>query len=1042
MKTRLLETVFLVCLSVGLRAQSANYPYILKHIAGDNSLGDGGPATSAYLLSPNATVLDAAGNVYITDVDHASVRKVTTDGKISTIATDIPYTAGDIKLGRDGNIYLACTGEILKVTLSGVVTVIAGNGIAGYGGDGGPAINAVVGNVFFLAFDSSGNLFFTEIDNYRVREITLDGKIHTVAGTGTAGSSGDGGLATAAQLVPYGIAVDSAGNIYVADQAGPRIRKITTDGKIQTIAGNGKYGSEIDGVALNSPLPVVDGVALDNSNNIYFSGLGSQGIQDGWNYFGFIYEVTPDGRIKHLAGSAATGAPSASDTPALNALFKLPFYIAFDSTGTTLYITDVLTNLVQSLGPDGIVHTKAGAIRFTGNGGAATSAVMDEPGAMLLDAQGDLLFDDSGNLVVRKISPAGTINTYVGNNIDQYPPNGGSISSVRGMVGDPTGTIYMAMNRKVEKIAPAGTFTVLAGNGLSGLGTDGGPALLTASGILGGIARDQAGNLYVTDHDFNRIRMISAVDGTISNFAGQSNGSAGFSGDGGPATAATLSLSSNNNDNRVPLAFDSQGNLYFADSLNSRVRMINSGGTINTVVGNGAYGQSVDGQQATQTPFGHPTGLAVDASGTIYVSQDMGDIYKVSGGVIRRIGGGGTQLAADGADARTASNMNLCSALLVDPNGDLYVSNCADQIWKLIQNSPAALSINRGNNQTGQVGWTLPNPLQVVVNGRAGVAVPGVSVSFAVTSGSATVAGSVFTDASGIASVPLTLGTSTGAVTVTASISGIPPVVFNATAIAAPPSGGACTITSAPSITSVNSLTDFGAFSSFTPGSWIEIKGAGLAVDTRLWTGADFQGSTAPSGLDTSQVTIDGEAAFVEYISGGQINAQVPADSNYGPVKIMVTNCAGSSAPFTGHLAALEPGMLAPASFNINGKQYLVALFQDGVTYVGNAGLIPGVPFRPGKPGDTITAYGVGFGPVMPPVAPGTVASESNSIPNFSLSFGATLATMTYAGLAPNAVGLYQFNITVPQVVDGDYQINVSVGSTQVQQTVYLTVHH
>lgn len=388
--------------------------------------------------------------------------------------------------------------------------------------------------------------------------------------------------------------------------------------------------------------------------------------------------------------------------------------------------------------------------------------------------------------------------------------------------------------------------------------------------------------------------------------------------------------------------------------------------------------------------------------------------------------------------------------MAIDSAGEIYIGDVIENAVRLLKpDLPSGLTITGGNNQTGEVGWTLPHPLQALVSGSAGVPVPGVTVNFAVTSGAATVATSVATDSTGTATAPLTLGASTGAVTVTASIAGMPPVQFTATAIPAPASGVTCTISAAPSITSVNSATDFGAFSSFAPGSWIEIKGSNLAVDTRLWAGSDFQGANAPTSLDTSTVTIDGNAAFVDYISGGQINAQVPADSNTGPVKIMVTTCAGTSSSFTGQRAAIEPGLLAPASFYVPGnppeivasKQYLVALFQDGATYVGNAGLIPAVPFAPAKPGDTITAYGIGFGAVTPSIPPGVIVSQSNSIPNFSLSFGTTAATVTYAGLAPNAVGLYQFNIVVPQVADGDYQINVSVGSTQVPQTVYLTVH-
>ena len=171
------------------------------------------------------------------------------------------------------------------------------------------------------------------------------------------------------------------------------------------------------------------------------------------------------------------------------------------------------------------------------------------------------------------------------------------------------------------------------------------------------------------------------------------------------------------------------------------------------------------------------------------------------------------------------------------------------------------------------------------------------------------------------------------------------------------------------------------------------------------------------------------------------MNVQAPADTATGPVQITATNCAGASAPFVMQRAAMMPGMLAPPSFVVGGKQYVAALYNDGITFVGNTNLIPGVPFRPAKPGDSITAYGIGFGDVMPPIPPGVIVTQSNSIPNLTIQFGQTPAATTYAGLAPGFVGLYQFNITVPDVADGDYQIHVALGGVAVQQTMFLTVH-
>jgi uncharacterized protein (TIGR03437 family) len=248
-----------------------------------------------------------------------------------------------------------------------------------------------------------------------------------------------------------------------------------------------------------------------------------------------------------------------------------------------------------------------------------------------------------------------------------------------------------------------------------------------------------------------------------------------------------------------------------------------------------------------------------------------------------------------------------------------------------------------------------------------------------------------------------------------------------------------------PSIASVNYATDFGAFSNFSSGAYLEVKGANLAIDMRQWATADFNGSSAPTSLDGSKVSINGIPGYVSYISGPQINVQAPTDSATGMVPIVVTNCAGTSNTFMFQKNALAPGMLAPASFNV-GKQYLVALFatdlSEGLeTYVGNAGLIAGANFRPANPGDTIIVYGLGFGAVTPATPPGVIASGTTSLTGLSISFGSTPVTnIAYAGLYPGYVGLYEFYLTVPNVASGDSQINISIDGTPNPQTFYLTV--
>lgn len=265
-----------------------------------------------------------------------------------------------------------------------------------------------------------------------------------------------------------------------------------------------------------------------------------------------------------------------------------------------------------------------------------------------------------------------------------------------------------------------------------------------------------------------------------------------------------------------------------------------------------------------------------------------------------------------------------------------------------------------------------------------------------------------------------------------------------------------CTNDSAPTISSVDSASAYGGYSYFASGSWLEIKGTNLAdpTDPRLtaatnpgqWTSADFSGLIAPTVLDGIGVNINGKAAYVWYLSPGQLNVQAPEDSTIGNVAITVTNCKASSSPYMFARQALAPGLLAPASFKLGGTQYMVATFASDGAYVLSAAAASsiGVNGRPAKPGDVIIAYGVGFGDVTPTMLPGTIVEQSNSLNNpVTVSFGNANAALTYSGLAGNFVGLYEFYITVPSgLANGDYQINVMQNRAAAPQTMYLTVQN
>jgi uncharacterized protein (TIGR03437 family) len=250
--------------------------------------------------------------------------------------------------------------------------------------------------------------------------------------------------------------------------------------------------------------------------------------------------------------------------------------------------------------------------------------------------------------------------------------------------------------------------------------------------------------------------------------------------------------------------------------------------------------------------------------------------------------------------------------------------------------------------------------------------------------------------------------------------------------------GGGGSSGSAPSIGAVVSASSFGEFSAAAPGSWVEIYGTNLASTTTDWTGlfTGPTGDTAPTTIDGVWVSIGGQPAFLDYISPTQVNAQIPSNLPTGsPLLFTLTNGSSTSTPLNLMINAAEPGLLATSSFKVGGNQYVVAQHADG-TYVLPTGTIPGS--RPAQPGETITIFGVGFGPVTPIITAGEITYEENQLTgNLQFSFGGTAAPLplAYSGLAPNLVGLYQFDVVVPTVAASNlvpltFTLN-GVGGTQ-----------
>jgi uncharacterized protein (TIGR03437 family) len=243
---------------------------------------------------------------------------------------------------------------------------------------------------------------------------------------------------------------------------------------------------------------------------------------------------------------------------------------------------------------------------------------------------------------------------------------------------------------------------------------------------------------------------------------------------------------------------------------------------------------------------------------------------------------------------------------------------------------------------------------------------------------------------------------------------------------------------------SVISAGAYGAFDAVAPGTWMEIYGANLAADSRAWVGGDFNGVNAPTSLDGTKVTIGGQAAFVYFISPGQIDALVPGNVGTGPQPVTVTTANGTSVPVLVSVNPVEPGLLSPPAFTVNGNPYLAAVFPDGQTFVLPPGAISGVASRQAMPGETIIVYGIGFGAVNPNLTVGQIVQQANSLAApVQVAFGSTPATLAYWGLAPNFLGLYQFNVIVPNIPNSDLvPITFTLSGESGTQTLYTAVHN
>jgi sugar lactone lactonase YvrE len=601
--------LYIACQDYGLILRLDAGTQVLSAVAGNGKggfRGDGGPAIEAGLSSPSLVILDT-----------------------------------------EGDLYISGSGRVRKVS-NGIITTEAGTGYGDFSGDGGPATSAQFDNPSGLAVDTAGNLYIADFFNNRVRKVS-GGIITTVAGNGTPGFSGDGGPATSAQLsFPRGLAVDAAGDLYIADAGNERIRKVS-NGIISTVAGGGSDSIQRGdgGPAVGATLFSTEGVLVGPDGNLYITEMAR------------VRKVS-NGVITTVAGNVSFGF-SGDNGPATSANLSSPTTVAMDAAGNLYFVDAGRVRKVMN----GTITTVAGnGTGFGGDNGPATSAQLNSPEGIGLDAAGNVYFADAGNNRVREISN-GTITTVAGNGSSNGPAGIGglainaSLQHPGGVAVDAyDGALYVGLPFVVWRIFN-GIITKFAGGGI-GFGGDGGPATGASLFWRAGLAVDPAGGMYIADTGNNRIRKVN--NGIITTVAG--NGAFGFSGDGGAATGAGLNFP-------WAVAADIGGTFYIADAGNFRIRKV-SNGIITTYAGTGNSGSGGDGGAAKNAELGFPTGIALDSLRNVYIT-DGDRVRKVSGGVITTIAGGGSSFAEN--ITATDYQLSLVSGIVLDASGNVYVTD-------------------------------------------------------------------------------------------------------------------------------------------------------------------------------------------------------------------------------------------------------------------------------------------------------------------------------------------------------------------------------
>ena len=1022
--------------------------YSISTVAGQTVIRDGIPASQAFFRNPFAVVADAQGIVYIADNHDNRVRRI----------------------GKDGQI-----------------TTIAGTGISGYSGDGGPAASAKLSDPSSLAIDKAGTaLYISDRGNLVVRKVDLKlGIIGTVAGNGkSAAATGNDGRALLAGMSPDSITLDDAGNLYICEYWNHRVRKVDpATGIISAFAGNGSrgYGGDTQN-AINATISYPYGVTTDGVNALYIADWGNSLIR------------RVDLKSNIISTIAGTGYPVAygDDGPAIQAGLEGPEAVASDAAGNLLIVdnnqlryytaSNKAINTIAGTGdlgfrgeagsgamgaqfafPTGIAIlgnsdylvadggnyrvrriTNSNIFTVTGSfaldGATATATVFNNPVGMATDSLGNLLIADTGNNRIRKaLASTGIVSTVLGTGVAGWL--NGRIGTPRGIAVGANNILYVSdtYSHRILRIDDTGISTIAGTAGKTGFTGDN---QLAKSALLSSptaVRVDAQGNLFFVDSGNYRVRKID-TNGTITTVAG--NGFPIYVGDNVAATSAPMTPRD--------IALDSAGTLYIADGLNGRVRRVTvSNGLISTIAGNGLITLSTgDGGPATKASLLLPTGVALDSASNVFIS-DYGEntIRRVDArtGVITRIAGTGIGQYQFNGETGSALAINIGPrGISVLADGTILVADTDnDRIRKLTPQVAKTLSISFGDKQSGTVGQRVT--LSAAVTDAKNIGVANTTVNFTVVSGSGTLAAnSVFTVADGTASVQLTLGPDPGPVAVRADSAGLSPVTFTLTATApAPPP--------VPNITSITGLPQSQPpVAVLSTNGLMVITGQNfLSTSTAVTVGdADLVNGSLPRTFQGFCVDVSGTRAPILSVSSKQIIFQSP-DVPIG--------AAATVSVIAGCGTALETASGAGVSLPVKATAAEIFSMQinaDGTAQVAAMNYGTQLPAMTAQPGDQVLVYLTGLGATDPAINAGDiVAGDAGVVASLTLQLGSTMIVPDYVGIAkdfPGApyitsirenAGVYEILLTIPaDTVTGNLPLVVTTADGSSPATAMLMV--